>query len=86
MPALTSSGKLTGSWRVPGCGGPDTGTAVGPWRCGTNNPGYALYGRSGSWMDNFGVQCRQAAGDIREFAAQPCIRAASRPSPVRRSI
>jgi YVTN family beta-propeller protein len=34
---------------------------VGPFRCSTNNPGYALYGRSGSWMDNFGVQCRVAA-------------------------
>jgi large repetitive protein len=59
--SLTSSGKLTGDGTFLGTVGPDTGTAVGPWRCSTNNPGYALYGRSGSWVDNFGVQCRQAA-------------------------
>jgi YVTN family beta-propeller protein len=57
---LSSNGKLTGDGAFLGTVGPDTGTAVGPWRCSTNNPGYALYGRSGSWMDSFGVQCRQA--------------------------
>lgn len=58
--ALTSSGKLTGNGSFLGAVGPNTGTAQGPWRCDSGNPGYALYGRSGSWMDNFGVQCRQA--------------------------
>src|SRR5262249_43602476 len=36
------------------------GVAQGPYNCGTNNPVYALVGRSGSWIDNFGMQCRQA--------------------------
>ena len=58
---LTASGKVTGDGAFLGAVGPATGTAVGPFRCSTNNPGYALFGRSGSWMDNFGVQCRQAA-------------------------
>jgi len=58
--ALTAGGKLTGAGTFLGAVGPDTGAAQGPWRCDTGNPGYALYGRSGSWMDNFGVQCRQA--------------------------
>ena len=57
---LTSSGKLTGTGTFLGAVGPATGTAQGPWRCDSGNPGFALYGRSGSWMDNFGVQCRQA--------------------------
>jgi hypothetical protein len=59
--ALTPNGKLTGSGSFLGAVGPDTGTAGGPWRCDTNNPGYALYGRSGSWIDSVGVQCRQAS-------------------------
>jgi len=58
--ALTPAGKLTGAGAFLGAVGPGTGTAQGPWRCDTGNPGYALYGRSGSWMDNVGVQCRQA--------------------------
>jgi YVTN family beta-propeller protein len=58
---LTASGKVTGDGTFLGAVGPATGTAVGPYRCSTNNPGYALFGRSGSWMDNFGVQCRPAA-------------------------
>jgi hypothetical protein len=59
--ALTAGGKFTGTGAFLGAVGPDTGTAQGPWRCETGNPAYALYGRSGSWMDNFGVQCRAAA-------------------------
>jgi YVTN family beta-propeller protein len=59
--ALTSNGKLTGTGSFLGAVGPNTGTAQGPWRCDSGNPAYALYGRSGSWMDNFGIQCRQAA-------------------------
>ena len=59
---LTSSGKLTGDGTFLGCGrSRHRYGGQGPWRCSTDNPGYALYGRSGSWMDNFGVQCRQAA-------------------------
>ena len=57
---LTSNGKLTGTGGFLGAVGPNTGTAQGPWRCDSSNPGFALYGRSGSWMDNFGLQCRQA--------------------------
>ncbi len=58
--ALTSNGKLTGTGTFLGAVGPNTGTVQGPWRCDSGNPGYAVYGRSGSWMDSFGVQCRQA--------------------------
>ncbi len=58
--ALTSAGKLTGTGGFLGAVGANTGTAQGPWRCDSGNPGAALYGRSGSWMDNFGLQCRQA--------------------------
>ena len=58
---LAPDGKLAGEGTFLGPVGPDTGTAVGPYRCNTGNPGYALYGRSGGWMDNFGVQCRQGA-------------------------
>ena len=58
---LTSAGKLTGTGTFLGAVGPNTGTAQGPWRCDSGNPGFALYGRSGSWMDNVGLQCRQAS-------------------------
>ncbi|HEX5163351.1 MAG TPA: putative Ig domain-containing protein [Steroidobacteraceae bacterium] len=58
---LASNGKLTGNGTFLGAVGPNTGTAQGPWRCDSGNPGFALYGRSGSWMDNFGLQCRQAS-------------------------
>ena len=37
------------------------GTAQGRSACGTGNPVYALYGRSGGWLDNFGVLCRPGA-------------------------
>ena len=59
--ALTSNGKLTGTGTFLGAVGANTGAAQGPWRCDSGNPGYAVYGRSGSWMDNFGIQCRQAS-------------------------
>ena len=59
--ALTSNGKLTGTGTFLGAVGASTGTAQGPWRCDSSNPGFALYGRSGSWMDNVGLQCRQAS-------------------------
>src|SRR4030095_15068618 len=37
------------------------GTAQALQTCGTGNPVYALYGRSGSWIDSFGVLCRPGA-------------------------
>ena len=61
---LTSNGKLTGTGSFLGAVGPATGTAQGPWRCDSANPVFALYGRSGSWMDSFGMQCRQATATI----------------------
>jgi YVTN family beta-propeller protein len=57
---LTSGGKLTGTGTFLGAVGGITGTAQGPWRCDSGNPGFALYGRAGGWMDNVGLQCRQA--------------------------
>jgi YVTN family beta-propeller protein len=59
--ALTAGGRLTGNGAFLGAVGPATGTAQGPWRCDSTNPAFALYGRSGGWMDSIGVQCRQAA-------------------------
>ena len=61
---LTSNGKLTGTGAFLGAVGPATGTAQGPWRCDSGNPVFALYGRSGSWMDSFGMQCRQATATV----------------------
>jgi len=58
--SLTATGKVTGSGQFLGAVGGTGGSAQGPFRCGTDNPVYAVYGRSGSWIDNFGVQCRQA--------------------------
>jgi YVTN family beta-propeller protein len=59
--ALTASGRLAGTGSFLGAVGPGTGTAQGPWRCDSGNPAFALYGRSGGWMDSFGVQCRQGS-------------------------
>ena len=58
--ALTSQGKITGIGQFLGPVGGSGGTAQGPYNCGTNNPAYALTGRSSSAIDNFGMQCRQA--------------------------
>ena len=58
--AITSQGKLTGLGQFLGAVGGSGGTQQGPYNCGTNNPAYALSGRSQSWLDNFGMQCRQA--------------------------
>ena len=58
--ALTGDGKLTGTGTFLGAVGPATGTAGGPYRCPSGNPAFALYGRSGSWIDAFGIQCQQA--------------------------
>jgi len=57
--ALTPAGGLTGAGQLLGPDGGSGGTAQGLFACGTNNPVYALYGRSGSQIDSFGVQCRQ---------------------------
>lgn len=58
--ALTASGGLTGTPIYLGGAGGTGGSPQGPFSCGTNNPVYALYGRSGGWMDNFGMECKQA--------------------------
>ena len=58
--ALTSLGKITGIGQFLGPVGGTGGTAQGPYNCGTNNPVYALTGRSGSSIVSFGMQCRQA--------------------------
>jgi YVTN family beta-propeller protein len=55
--ALTPSGGLTGAGSYLGAVGTG-GTAQPLQTCGTENPVYALYGRSGSWLDAFGVLCR----------------------------
>ena len=58
--ALTSQGKITGLGQFLGAVGGTGGTAQGPYNCGTNNPAYALTGRSSTGLDSFGMQCRQA--------------------------
>jgi YVTN family beta-propeller protein len=58
--ALTSQGKVTGLGQFAAPVGGSGGTAQGPYNCGTNNPAYALTGRSGSVIENVGLQCRQA--------------------------
>lgn len=59
--ALTPSGGLTGSGQFLGAVGGPAGSEQGLASCGTGNPVYALYGRSGGWLDAFGVQCRPGA-------------------------
>lgn len=57
--ALTATGDLTGAGQLMGAVG-NSGDNPQPLQsCGTGNPVYALYGRSGGWLDNFGVLCRQ---------------------------
>lgn len=58
--ALTPSGKLTGTVQYLGAVGGAGGTTQGPFSCSTNNPVYMLTGRSGSVIDAFGMQCREA--------------------------
>ena len=58
--ALTSAGKVTGTVQYLGAVGGTGGTAQGPFSCSTSNPVYMLTGRSGSAIDAFGMQCRQA--------------------------
>ena len=52
---------MTGTGTYLGPVGGTGGTAQGRSACGTGNPVYALYGRSGGWLDSFGVLCRPAA-------------------------
>jgi YVTN family beta-propeller protein len=59
--ALTPSGGLTGTGTYLGATGGTGGTAQALKTCGTENPVYALYGRSGGWLDAFGVLCRPGA-------------------------
>ncbi len=58
--ALTGDGTLAGDGEFTGGFGGAGGTDQGPYACGTGNPAYAFYGRSGGWLDQFGIECRQA--------------------------
>ncbi|WP_405234373.1 golvesin C-terminal-like domain-containing protein [Lentisalinibacter salinarum] len=58
--ALTADGTLTGDPHYLGGDGGGGGTAQPAQSCGTGNPVFALYGRSGGWLDSFGVECRPA--------------------------
>ncbi len=59
--ALTPAGRVTGAGQYLGAVGGSGGTAQGPFDCTTGNPAYALTGRSGGWIDAFGLSCRPAA-------------------------
>lgn len=58
--ALTALGTLTGTGTFLGADGGTGGTAQSLQACGTENPVYALYGRSGTQINSFGVLCRAA--------------------------
>ena len=58
--ALTPFGGLTGTGTFLGADGGTGGTAQALQACGTENPVYALYGRSGAQINSFGVLCRTA--------------------------
>ena len=58
--ALTPTGGLAGIGTYLGGFGGTGGTDTAPLSCGTENPVYALYGRSGGFVDAFGAQCRAA--------------------------
>ena len=58
---LDVSGQLTGAAQYLSWVGSNTrGTLQGPYRCASNNPGYALGGRSSGRIDAFNVRCRNA--------------------------
>ncbi len=57
---LSPSGKVTGTAQYLGAVGGPGGTSQGPFSCSTSNPVYMLTGRSGTVIDAFGMQCRQA--------------------------
>jgi YVTN family beta-propeller protein len=58
--ALTGTGGLTGTATSLGPDGGTGGTPQPLQACGTGNPVYGLYGRSGTQIDSFGVLCRTA--------------------------
>ena len=55
--ALVPSG--TGNPSYLGAVGGTGGLARSAYRCGTNNPAYALYGRTGTTLRGFGLRCRR---------------------------
>lgn len=57
--ALTPTGDVTGAGQMMGAVGGPGGNDQGLLSCGTGNPVYGLYGRSGGWLDNLGALCRQ---------------------------
>jgi YVTN family beta-propeller protein len=57
--ALTSTGKVTGAGTFLGPNGGSGGTAQGPYGCGTGNPAFSIHGTAGTFVDGFGIQCRQ---------------------------
>lgn len=71
--ALTADGKLGGAGQYLGADGGSGGSPQGPYRCGTDNPAYALYGRSGGRLDSFGVQCRQGVITPISINSEPVI-------------
>ena len=58
--ALTPAGGVTGAGQYLGAVGGSGGNAQGPFDCTTGNPAYAMTGRSGGWIDAFGLSCRAA--------------------------
>jgi hypothetical protein len=56
--AVGSGGKLTGAGTFLGPVGGTGGTPQGPYRCSSGNAAYRLVGRSGGWLDAFGMECR----------------------------
>ena len=58
--ALDPSGQLVGAGQFLGpVGSTGGGTAQGPYRCASNNPAYALAGRSSGRIDAINLQCRR---------------------------
>jgi hypothetical protein len=49
----------TGNPSYLGAVGGTGGLARNAYRCGTNNPAYALYGRTGTTLRGFGLRCRR---------------------------
>ena len=60
---LTSDSTAGGIERQLASVGPDTGTEQGPFLCSTT-VATGLTGRSGGWMDSFGLQCPAAGQGI----------------------
>jgi sucrose-6-phosphate hydrolase SacC (GH32 family) len=55
--ALGSDGKLTGPMTPMLAGGTGGGTAFNPIRCADNQPATGAYGKSGIYVDSFGLKC-----------------------------